>query len=67
MRKDQHSQIKRKSETRKGTRSFSGKRKEQQELESCSKTIQYTKTEIKDTKKKKKEDYLLLKNKIIAG
>ena len=51
----------------KGTRSFSGKRKEQQELESCSKTIQYTKTEIKDTKKKKKEDYLLLKNKINAG
>jgi hypothetical protein len=27
----------------------------------------YTKTEIKDTKKKKKENYLLLKNKIIAG
>ncbi len=51
----------------KGTRFFSGKRKEQQEHELCSKTIQYTKTEIKDTKKKKKEDYLLLKNKIIAG
>ena len=51
----------------KGTRSFSGKRKEQQEHELRSKTIQYTKTEIKDTKKKKKEDYLLLKNKIIAG
>ncbi len=53
----------------KGTRSFSEKRKEQQELESCTKTIQYTKTEIKDTKKKKKkkENYLLLKNKIIAG
>jgi hypothetical protein len=67
LRKDQNRQIKRKPETMKGTRSFCGKRKEQQELESCTKTIQYTKTEIKDTKKKKKENYLLLKNKIIAG
>ena len=33
----------------------------------CTKTIQYTKTEIKDIKKKKKEDYLLLKKKINAG
>jgi hypothetical protein len=64
--KDQNRQIKRKPETRKGIRSFSGKRKEQQEHELFSKTIQYTK-KIKDTKKKKKEDYLLLKNKIIAG
>jgi hypothetical protein len=51
----------------KGIRFFSGKRKEQQEYELCTKTIQYTKTEIKDTKKKKKEDYLLFKNKIITG
>ncbi len=51
----------------KGKRSFRGKRKEQQEHELCTRTIQYTKTEIKDTKKKKKENYLLLKNKIIAG
>jgi len=51
----------------KGTRSFCGKRKEQQEHELCTKTIQYTKTEIKDMKKKKKVDYLLLKNKINAG
>jgi hypothetical protein len=51
----------------KGTRSFTRKRKEQHEHVLCTKTIVYTKTEIKDTKKKKKEDYLLLKNKIIAS
>ena len=38
----------------KGTRSLSGKRKVQQEHELCTKTIQYTKTEIKDIKKKKR-------------